>query len=99
MVQTLTEKIAQRFAAGLNERQLVRCGDYISIRPAYVMTHDNTSAVIPKFKSIGAVKVTNRRQIVFTLDHNIQDKSKKTLEKYGKIKSFTSEMGIYLYPA
>lgn len=99
MAQTLTEKIAQRFAAGLHEKQLVRCGDYISIRPAYVMTHDNTSAVIPKFKSIGAVKVANRRQIVFTLDHNIQDKSKKTLEKYGKIESFAREMGIDFYPA
>ena len=33
---------------------MVRSGDFVSIRPRHVMTHDNTGAVIPKFKQIGA---------------------------------------------
>jgi homoaconitate hydratase len=99
MPQTLVEKIAQKFAFGLEAGHIVRAGDYISIRPGYVMTHDNTGAVIPKFKSIGAKKVFNPRQVVFTLDHNVQDTGEDNLKKYGKIEAFAKEHGIDFYPA
>ncbi|MFH2054620.1 MAG: aconitase family protein, partial [bacterium] len=99
MAQNLVEKIAQRFAVDLEAGHAVYSGDYLSIRPAHVMTHDNSGAVIPKFKSIGAKKVANPRQIVFTLDHNVQDKSAENLAKYAKIEAFAREMGIDFYPA
>ena len=99
MPQNIVEKIAQRFAVGLEPGQMVRAGDYISIQPAHVMTHDNTGAVIPKFKSIGASKISNPRQVVFTLDHNVQDTSEGNLAKYRKIEQFAKEMGIDFYPA
>jgi homoaconitate hydratase len=99
MSQTLIEKIAQKFAVGLSADHKVHAGDYLSIRPAYVMTHDNTGAVIPKFKSIGATKLANARQVVHTLDHNVQDKSEKNLEKYKKIEEFSRSMGADFYPA
>ncbi|AFH48861.1 Aconitase A [Ignavibacterium album JCM 16511] len=99
MSQTLIEKIAQRFAVGLTPQHEVHAGDYLSIKPAYVMTHDNTGAVIPKFKSIGATKLANPRQVVITLDHNVQDKSEKNLEKYKKIEEFAKTMGADFYPA
>jgi len=99
MAQTMVEKIAQRFAVGLDDGESVRSGDFISIQPAYVMTHDNTGAVIPKFRSIGATIMANPRQPVYTLDHNVQDKSDKNLEKYGKIEAFAKEMGVDFYPA
>jgi len=99
MSQTLIEKIAQKFAVGLSPDHKIHSGDYIMIQPAYVMTHDNTGAVIPKFKSIGASKFFNPRQVVHTLDHDIQNKSEKNLEKYRKIESFSKEMGADFYPA
>ncbi|MGB5896352.1 MAG: homoaconitase [Ignavibacteriaceae bacterium] len=99
MNQTLVEKIAQKFAVGLSADQEVHSGDYIMIKPAYVMTHDNTGAVIPKFKSIGATKLFNPRQVVHTLDHNVQDKSEKNLDKYRKIEEFSNSMGADFYPA
>ncbi|MFN3871570.1 MAG: homoaconitase [Ignavibacterium sp.] len=99
MSQTLVEKIAQKFAVGLDPKHEVHAGDYLSIKPAYVMTHDNTGAVIPKFKSIGATKLANPRQVVITLDHNVQDKSEKNLEKYKKIEEFAKSMGADFYPA
>ncbi len=99
MPQTLVEKIAQKFAVGLEPGQLVKGGDYISIRPAYVMTHDNTGAVIPKFKSIGATKIFNPRQVVFALDHNVQDTSEGNLKKYRGIEQFAKDHGIDFYPA
>lgn len=99
MSQTLIEKIAQKFAVGLSPDHEVHSGDYIMFQPAYVMTHDNTGAVIPKFKSIGATKLFNPRQVVHTLDHNVQDKSEKNLEKYRKIEEFSKAMGADFYPA
>ncbi len=99
MPQNLIEKIAQKFAVGLEACQEVHAGDYLMIQPAYVMTHDNTGAVIPKFKKIGVNKFFNPRQVVHTLDHNIQDKSEKNLQKYQKIEAFSREMGADFYPA
>ncbi|MBE0571006.1 MAG: homoaconitase [Ignavibacteriaceae bacterium] len=99
MPQTLIEKIAQKFAVGLDPKHEVHAGDYLSIKPAYVMTHDNTGAVIPKFKSIGAKKLFNPRQVVCTLDHNVQDTTEKNLEKYKKIEDFAKTMGADFYPA
>jgi homoaconitate hydratase len=60
MPQTLVEKIATRFAVGLAPGQAVRSGDFITIRPKHVMTHDNTGAVIPKFREM--MKGGNRQQ-------------------------------------
>ena len=97
--QNLVEKIAQRYAVGLEKGHVVRAGDYISIRPAHLMTHDNTGAVIPKFKSIGAARIADPRQPVFTLDHDIQDTGERNLEKYRKIEHFAKEHGIDFYPA
>ncbi len=53
MGQTIVEKISQTHMAEGPSRPL-RAGDFLSIRPDHVMTHDNTSAVMKKFKSIGA---------------------------------------------
>ena len=99
MPQTLVEKIAQKYTVGLDKSHEVYSGDYLMIQPAYVMTHDNTGAVIPKFKSIGAKKLFNPRQVVHTLDHDIQNKSEKNLEKYKKIEEFSKQMGADFYPA
>ncbi len=99
MPQTYVEKIAQKHAVGLKPGQEVHAGDYLSMRPAYVMTHDNTGAVIPKFRSIGASKIDNPRQVVFTIDHDIQNKSEKNLQKYAGIEVFAREMGVDFYPA
>jgi len=99
MAQNLVEKIAQRFAVGIEKGQEVHAGDFISIRPAHVMTHDNTGAVIPKFKSIGATKIAKPRQPVFTLDHNVQDTGESNLKKYAGIQAFAEQHGIDFYPA
>ena len=99
MPQNLIEKIAQKFAFGLTSNHTVQSGDYISIRPAHVMTHDNTGAVIPKFKAIGARQFAYPAQVVHTLDHNIQDTSEKNITKYRNIEAFSREMGADFYPA
>src|SRR5436189_3056671 len=99
MTQTLIEKIATGFAVRLEPNQLVHSGDFITIRPKHVMTHDNTGAVIPKFKQIGAKKIFDPRQPVFAIDHDIQNVTPENLGKYAKIDSFAREQGVDFYPA
>lgn len=57
------------------------------------------SPVLDRFKSIGASKIYNPRQTVFTLDHDVQNKSEKNLEKYSRIEAFAHQHNIDFYPA
>ncbi|MFN8176697.1 MAG: homoaconitase [bacterium] len=99
MAQNVVEKITQAFSVGLPPGTEVRAGDLVRIRPRHVMTHDNTSAVIPKFRSIGAARVKDPRQPVFVLDHEIQNESPENLAKYAKIEDFARQNGIAFFPA
>ena len=105
---TTVEKIATRFAVGLAPGQVVRQGDFVTIRPKHVMTHDNTGAVIPKFREVfkrpgsgepGHLKIADPRQPVFAIDHDIQNVTPENLGKYAKIESFANEHGVDFYPA
>src|SRR5438067_6909790 len=96
---TLVEKIAARHVDGLATGAIVRAGDFVSIRPRHVMTHDNTGAVIPKFKQIGATSIADPAQPVFAIDHDIQNTTPKNLEKYAMIEAFAHDHGIDFYPA
>lgn len=95
---TLVEKIATRHAVGLPAGQPARSGDFITIRPKHVMTHDNTGAVIPKFQQVGATKIHDPRQPVFAIDHDIQNLSSENLAKYAKIAAFAKRHGVDFYP-
>jgi homoaconitate hydratase len=98
MGQTITEKIAQAHLAEGPKRPL-RTGDFVSIRPHRVMTHDNTSAVMSKFKGIGAKKIYNPNQLVYALDHDIQNQDEANQKKYRAIEAFAKEHGVDFYPA
>jgi homoaconitate hydratase len=63
------------------------------------MTHDNTSAVMSKFKGIGAKKIRNPKQLVFALDHDIQNQDEANQKKYRAIEAFAKEHGVDFYPA
>ncbi|PFH53128.1 hypothetical protein AMATHDRAFT_138483 [Amanita thiersii Skay4041] len=97
--QTLIEKVVQNYSVGLPTGKAVKAGDYVMIHPEHVMTHDNTGPVISKFRSIGATRVLVPSQPVFTLDHDVQNKSKKNLEKYASIEAFARQHGVDFYPA
>jgi len=98
MPQTVVEKIAQAHLAEGPKRPL-RTGDFLSIRPHHVMTHDNTSAVMSKFKGIGAKKIHDPKQLVFALDHDIQNRDEANQKKYRAIEAFAKEHGVDFYPA
>ena len=99
MAQTITEKVVQAHAVGLEDGAEVLAGDMVTVRPKHVMTHDNTGAVLPKFRTIGADRVADPGQPVFALDHNVQDRTEANLEKYSMIEAFAREQGIVFHPA
>ena len=101
---TLVEKIATRYAVGLKPGDVVHSGDFVTIRPKHVMTHDNTGAVMPKFKQFCTAagvpaRIADPRQPVFAIDHDIQNLSPENLGKYAKIEAFAKEQGVDFYPA
>ncbi|OJJ81973.1 homoaconitase LysF [Aspergillus glaucus CBS 516.65] len=97
--QTLTEKIVQQYSVGLAKDKFVKSGDYVTISPHRCMTHDNSWPVALKFMSIGASELHDPNQIVMTLDHDVQNKSDKNLQKYRQIEEFAKQRGVEFYPA
>ncbi|HZP24082.1 MAG TPA: homoaconitase [Terriglobales bacterium] len=97
MRQTVVEKVAQSHMTAGPDRPL-RAGDFVSIRPDHVMTHDNTAAVMKKFKAIGAGRIFDHAQPVFACDHDIQNVEESNLAKYRAMEAFAGEHGIDFYP-
>lgn len=100
--QNMSQKIIRRYM--VPKGASVRSGDFVSVQPHKVMTHDNTAAVMTKFSSLfnDAGKspfVADKEQLVFVLDHNVQDKTEKNLKKYASIEKFAGTHGIHFYPA
>lgn len=98
MSQTIVEKIAQAHMSDGPQRRL-RAGDFVSIRPFHVLTHDNSSAVMSKFKAIGAKSIYDPKQPVFAVDHDIQNHDEANLKKYRSIAAFAAEHRIAFYSA
>ena len=49
--------------------------------------------------SIGASKIYNSRQVVMTLDHDVQNRSESNLKKYRQIEEFAKNQRVDFYPA
>jgi len=99
MGQTVTEKVVQSHAVDLPDGHEVRAGDMVNVRPVHVMTHDNTSAVLAKFRGLGVERIADPSQPVFALDHNVQDTSEPNLAKYASIEEFARRQGLVFHPA
>ncbi len=96
--QTVVEKITQAHLAEPAEGQ-VGGGDFVTIRPDHVLTHDNTAPVLKKFRTMGATRIAEPSQPVFALDHDIQNTSETNLAKYATIEAFATEQGVDFYAA
>lgn len=99
MGRNLVEKITQRFAVRDPDEPPVRSGDVVRIRPAHVLTHDNTGAILPKFHGLGVPRVRNAAQPVIVLDHDIQNRSAENLAKYETIRDFAQANSLAFFAA
>ncbi len=98
MPQTMVEKVVQQHMTQGPDRP-VRAGDMVSLRPRHVLTHDNTAAVLKKFRALGGRRVFDPSQPVFALDHEIQNTTPENLAKYVEIERFAVDQGIIFHTA
>lgn len=89
MGQTLSEKILSRKAG----RQ-VRAGEVVSVSPDYILSHDNSAAIIQEFREIGREKLACPEKVVIILDHVVPAASEKHALNHKIIREFVSQQGI-----
>ncbi len=99
MSGTFVEAVVSRHAFRGTDGRPARAGDVVWLRPARLMTHDNSSAVLARFRKMGAARVFCPERCVIVLDHDIQNGSPANLAKYAAIEAFASEQGIEFHPA
>ncbi len=98
MGRTVVEKIVAAHRVDRPRRDAV-AGDYVTLRPRRVLTHDNSSAILAKFRALGGTDLFDPTQAIFALDHDIQNRAPENLAKYATIEAFAAEQGVTFYPA
>lgn len=68
-------------------------------RTAKLTGVDNSWPTALKFMSIGASKIHDSKQVVMTLDHDVQNKSESNLKKYRQIEDFAKKQAVDFFPA
>ena len=89
MGKTLTEKILGRRAG-----KDVQAGEVVTVSPDYVLSHDNSAAIIQEFKKLGVKKVRSPQKIVIVLDHIVPASDEKYAQNHKSIREFVTEQGI-----
>jgi len=87
---TLTEKILAE-KAGKKE---VSPGEIVTVEPTWVLSHDNSAAILLKFKKTGVERVWNPKKIVIILDHTVPPPTAEYANNHKSIRAFVKEQGI-----
>ena len=89
MGRTLTEKILGRKAG-----KDVQAGEVVTVSPDYILSHDNSAAIIQEFKKLGVGRVKEPGKIVIVLDHIVPAADEKYAQNHKAIREFVAEQGI-----
>ena len=85
MGKTLTEKVLGRKAG-----KDVRAGEVVTVSPDYVLSHDNSAAIIQEFRKLGVKKVKAPGKIVIVLDHIVPASDEKYAQNHKSIREFVA---------
>ncbi len=72
----------------------VRAGDIVTVSPDYILSHDNSAAIIKKFRMFGVKRVSCPDKIVIVLDHVTPASSEKYAQNHKEIREFVTVQGI-----
>ena len=89
MGKTLTEKVLGRKAG-----KDVQAGEVVVVSPDYVLSHDNSAAIIKEFQKLGVKKVKAPEKIVIVLDHIVPAADEKYAQNHKSIREFVAAQGI-----
>jgi homoaconitate hydratase family protein len=87
--KTLSEKVLGRKAG-----KDVQAGEVVTVSPDYVLSHDNSAAIIKEFRKLGVAKVRAPEKIVIVLDHIVPAADEKYAQNHKSIREFVAEQGI-----
>ncbi|MBP7747487.1 MAG: 3-isopropylmalate dehydratase large subunit [Phycisphaerae bacterium] len=91
MAQTFAQKVLAR-AAGLPQ---VAVGQIVTVRPAHLLTHDNTSAIVGKIdKDLAEFGLVRQDLPIIVLDHVIPASDEKTATGHAKVRKFVEKYGV-----
>ncbi len=92
MGQTFAQKVLAR-AAGLDE---VAVSQIVTVRPAHLLTHDNTAAIIGKIgDDLAQYGVVSPDLSVIVLDHVTPAANEKTATGHKNVREFVAKYGIH----
>ncbi len=89
MGRTLSEKILS-----LKAGREVKANEVVTVSPDFVLSHDNSAAIIQEFKQIGVKKVAAPEKIVIVLDHVVPAASEKHALNHKIIREFVEEQKL-----
>lgn len=71
-----------------------KAGSIVNASPDLVLSHDNTSAIINKFKRTGANKIAHPEKCIIILDHVVPAASEKHALNHKIVREWVNEQGI-----
>ena len=89
MGQTFSEKVL-----GAKAEKLAKAGDIVTVSPDYILSHDNSAAIIKEFRKLAIAKVKCVDKIVIVLDHVVPASSEKYAQNHKDIREFVLEQNI-----
>lgn len=89
MGQTFSEKVL-----GAKAGRPVRVGEIVTVSPDYILSHDNSAAIIKEFKKLGIAKIKRADKIVIVLDHVVPASSEKYAQNHKEIREFVHEQDL-----
>ena len=91
MGQTFAQKVLAR-AAGLDK---VAVSQIVTVKPAHLLTHDNTAAIVGKIgDDLAQYGVVNPDLSVIVLDHVTPAANEKTATGHKNIREFVAKHGL-----
>jgi homoaconitate hydratase family protein len=87
--KTLTEKTLGR-KAGMD----VQAGQVVTVSPDYVLSHDNSAAIIQEFRRLGVSRVRSPEKIIIVLDHIVPAADEKYAQNHKTVREFVAEQAI-----
>ena len=90
MGMTFSEKILAAHA-GKSE---AKAGEIVTVKPDFVMSHDNTGPIYKTFQKIGADKVVYPERCVIILDHAVPASDEKHAANHAGAREFVKRYGV-----
>ena len=89
MGQTFSEKVL-----GAKAGKTVEAGEIVTVSPDYILSHDNSAAIIQEFRKLAIERVKCAEKIVIVLDHVVPASSERYAQNHKDIREFVKEQGI-----